>query len=237
MKIINFIKKNLFIQNFFASLVSLIHPYIDFTYSKYQAIKKAFYITAHDNVLGDYVEFGVFTGSSFNFAMKINKKIERIFGESQTSFFGFDSFSGFGKLNNEDQHPIFKDSLFEVNKKKIIKNIEKNSKGQNFKIVKGFFEDIMPNKNINEFGVNKLRIVLIDCDTKKAAKLALDFIKNSIQDGTIIMFDDYVFYKGRYDMGEYSAFEEFKKENKKFFFRRIFDYGYGSKAFIACINR
>ena len=33
------------------------------------------YITAHDKTLGSYLEFGVFSGSSFNFAMKVNKRI------------------------------------------------------------------------------------------------------------------------------------------------------------------
>ena len=41
------------------------------------AIKKALYITAHDKTYGSYIEFGVFTGSSFNFAMKANEKLAR----------------------------------------------------------------------------------------------------------------------------------------------------------------
>jgi O-methyltransferase len=122
MSLIEIIKNNLFIQNFVSSIITLIHPYFENTVSKYTAIKKAFYITAHDDTLGDYLEFGVFTGSSFNFAIKINRKIDKIFNK-QTSceFIGFDSFQGFGEIKDFDQHPSFKNKFFLVNKKKSFK--------------------------------------------------------------------------------------------------------------------
>ena len=76
MKLLNFINNNLFLQNFAASIVSYIPPFLEFSVAKYIAIKKAMYITAVDQTYGSYMEFGVFTGSSFNFAMKINKQLE-----------------------------------------------------------------------------------------------------------------------------------------------------------------
>ena len=69
MNLLKIIKNNLFIQNLAGSIVSLIPAYLEFSVAKYQAIKKALFITAHDETLGSYLEFGVFTGSSFNFAM------------------------------------------------------------------------------------------------------------------------------------------------------------------------
>ena len=81
MNFLKLIKKNLFIQNIFSRIFSNFPADLEFTLNKYQAIRKALYITAHDKTLGSYVEFGVFTGSSFNFAMKVNKRIEKIFGK------------------------------------------------------------------------------------------------------------------------------------------------------------
>ena len=52
------------------------------------------YITAHDKTFGSYLEFGVFTGSSFNFAMKINKRLDSLLEDSKCDFYGFDSFDG-----------------------------------------------------------------------------------------------------------------------------------------------
>ena len=119
MNLLKIIKNNLFIQNFVASLFSFIPPYLEFTLAKYQAIKKAMYITAHDLTDGNYLEFGIFTGSSFNFAMKINIKIEKIFGKTNCEFIGFDSFKGFGKINEDDKNPRFEDHIFSVDEKKI----------------------------------------------------------------------------------------------------------------------
>ena len=217
MNLLKIIKNNLFIQNFVASLFSFIPPYLEFTVAKYQAIKKAMYITAHDLTDGNYLEFGIFTGSSFNFAMKINIKIEKIFG----------------KINEDDKNPRFEDHIFSVDEKKILKNIEKCSKGQKMRIVKGFFEDTIKNKTTNDLGISKARVVLIDCDLKESTRLALEFIKPSIQEGTIILFDDFVYYKGDKNKGEYGAFANFRKKYPEILFRRIFDYGYGSRAFIA----
>ena len=233
MDLLKIIKNNLFIQNFVASIASLIPSYLEFSLSKYSAIKKAMYITAHDKTLGSYLEFGVFTGSSFNFAMKTNRRIEKIFGAADCEFIGFDSFSGFGEVKSEDESPAFKDDTFAVDEKKVIKNIEKCAKGQKQRIIKGFFKDTIKNKTTKDLKIDKARVVMIDCDLKESTRLALEFIKPSIQEGTIILFDDFVFFKGDKKKGEYGAFEDFQKKYPQILFRRIFDYGYGSRAFIA----
>ena len=233
MNLLKIIKKNLFIQNFVASLVSLIPPYLEFSVGKYQAIKKAMFITAQDKTCGSYLEFGVFTGSSFNFAMKVNKKIEKIFGNTDCEFIGFDSFKGFGEIKKEDENPGFTNQIFSVNEEIVLKNIKKCAKGQKMRIVEGFYKNTIANKTTKDLNIDKARVVLIDCDLKDSARLALEFIKPSIQEGTIILFDDFVFYKGNKNKGEFGAFMDFQKKHPEILFRRIFDYGYGSRAFIA----
>ena len=75
-------------------------------------------MTAQDNTRGSYLEFGVFTGSSFNFAMKVNKKIEKLgYGDMDCEFIGFDSFKGFGDVKKNDEHPNFRSDVFSVIKK------------------------------------------------------------------------------------------------------------------------
>jgi len=233
MNLLSLIKNNLFIQNFVASIVSIVPPYLEFSVAKYQAIKKAMFITAQDKTCGSYLEFGVFTGSSFNFAMKVNKKIEKIFGNTDCEFIGFDSFKGFGEIKKEDENPGFTNQIFTVNEKKVLKNIKKCAKGQKMRIVEGFYKNTIANKTTKDLNIDKARVVLIDCDLKDSARLALEFIKPSIQEGTIILFDDFVFYKGNKNKGEYGAFMDFQKKHPEILFRRIFDYGYGSRAFIA----
>ena len=233
MNLLKIIKNNLFVQNFVASIASIVPPYLEFTAAKYLAIKKAMFITAHDATRGNYLEFGVFTGSSFNFAMKVNKKIEKIFGKMDCEFIGFDSFKGFGEIKKEDENPAFKDHIFSVNEKKVLQNIQKCAKGQKMRIIKGFYKETIENKTTKDLNIDKARVVMIDCDLKESTRLALEFIKPSIQEGTIILFDDFVFFKGSKNKGEYGAFADFRKKYPEILFRQIFDYGYGSRAFIA----
>ena len=49
MDLLKIIKKNLFTQNFVASVVSLISPCLEFGISKYLVIKRTMYITARDS--------------------------------------------------------------------------------------------------------------------------------------------------------------------------------------------
>ena len=59
---------------------------------------------------------------------------------------------------------------------------------------------------------------MIDCDLKESTNYALNFIKPSLQEGTILIFDDFLDYKGSMEKGECGAFEDFKRENPKRFF-------------------
>ena len=101
------------------------------------------------------------------------------------------------------------------------------------RIIKGFFDETIKNKTTQDLNIDKARVVLIDCDLKESTLLALEFIRPSIQEGTIILFDDYIWFKGSKQKGEYSAFNDFKNKYPEILFRKAFDYGYGSKAFIA----
>ena len=233
MNLLNFLKNNLFVQNIAATIISIIPPYLENSLAKYLAIKKAFYITAHDKTTGNYLEFGVFTGSSFNFAIKANKKIEKIFGNLDCEFIGFDSFKGFGNIKDEDQNPSFQNKTFYVDENKVLKNIKKMAKGKKYRLIKGYYQETIQNKTTLDLNIDKCRVVMIDCDLKESTQLALEFIKPSIQEGTIILFDDFLYYKGSVSKGECGAFNEFQKNILKLSLGEVSDYGYSGRAYIA----
>ena len=54
--------------------------------------------------------------------MKVNKQIEKLdYKNMDCEFIGFDSFKGFGEIKKEDKHPNFKDHVFSVDEKKVLK--------------------------------------------------------------------------------------------------------------------
>lgn len=230
--LIDFLKSNLFIQNLISFIFTKIPFVLEHNLGKYLALKKAFYLTALDNVHGDYLEFGVFTGSSFLCALRAHKNLSYI-GNIETSFYGFDSFEGFGKTKEYDKHPFYIDQIFKVDSKKIINEIYKHAKGLKIKIVKGYFDETIKSKDCKkDFNIDKIRCMLIDCDLKDATKTALQFSCNSLQQGTIIILDDFYSFKGDPAKGVAGAFNEFCKDNPSLQFRKLFYYGYGGIAYI-----
>ncbi len=225
------VKNILFFQNAASFLLSRIPPTIQHNLEKYRALRKAFYLTALEQLPGDYLEFGVFTGSSFVAALRIERQM-RVFGSQQARFFGFDSFSGFGKISAEDAHPFYLNSTFAVNEDKIRRNIKKKARGQKVELVKGYFEDTLSDKTAAQYGISAARVVLIDCDLMEASTLAFDFIKPILQTGTMILLDDLYSYRGDESRGTAGAFHKFCRENPHLGFRRVFDYGFGGGGYI-----
>jgi hypothetical protein len=59
-----------FLQDIAASVIAAINPFIIQTIEKYTMLAKIFCYAATENIEGDYLEFGVYAGSSFCHAIK-----------------------------------------------------------------------------------------------------------------------------------------------------------------------
>lgn len=208
---------------------------VEHNLGKYHAIKKAFYLTGLEQLSGDYLEFGVFTGSSFVCALRAHKAL-RYLGSIQTRFFGFDSFSGFGDVSVDDTHPFYQDSIFSVNEKAVVSNIKKKAGSIPVHIESGYFEKTLKGKTAESLGIRKARVVLIDCDLKDPARLCLEYIGPTLQPGTILIMDDFFSYKGDGKKGLAGAFAEFCASNPHHVWRKVFDYGYGGVAYVLSSN-
>ena len=131
-----FLSKLDFLQNITSSLLSGLNPAIVHNLEKYLALKKVHYLSAIEEIEGDYIEFGVYTGSSFCHSIRCVKKLMKVNKNlSSTRFFGFDSFEGFGELSDDDFHPFYKDSNFETSYEKVDKRVKKVSKNFASKII------------------------------------------------------------------------------------------------------
>ena len=223
MKLIRILSKAIFLQNFLSFIVCKINPFVLHNFGKYIAIKKAFFFSAIEKIEGDYFEFGVFTGSSFCHAIqcaRVNQKYDNSLDKIQ--FYGFDSFEGFGDLSEDEKHVFFKKENFISDYNKVLKRVRKILPEKRFKLIKGFFKDTLVNKSNNKFA----RIIFIDCDTYSSTLLALNYVKPSLQLGTIIILDDYFAYRGSKNKGTHGAFKKFVNKNK-LKTRQLFSYGIG----------
>ena len=149
-----------------------------------------------NNLLDDGIvlEFGVWTGNSINyFASHLNEEI-----------YGFDSFIGLKEEWTGNSGWIGRFSL-DGKLPKVRSNV---------KLHKGWFDETIPVFVRNES--RNFKLIHIDCDTYESTKMVLELIQQKIVVGSIIIFDEYIGYRGwRY--GEYKAWQEYtEKYNYKY---------------------
>ena len=136
-----FLSRLIFLQDLASSIVALIDGAILHNIEKYIALNKIFYYTSVEEIEGDYLEFGVYTGSSLVCAMKCCKKNLKYRSGVKPRFFGFDSFEGFGELDSKDEHIFFQDENFMSSLRTVQKRTRKFKKYFNINLIQGFFSD------------------------------------------------------------------------------------------------
>jgi hypothetical protein len=141
---------------------------------------------------GVYLEFGVFKGTSINYFSNAWPKY---------TFYGFDSFEGLAE--DWKGHYLTK-GAFNVDGKAPIVN-------PNVTLIKGWFNETLPNFILEQLHNDKLCCIHIDCDTYESTKIILNELKNHIKPGLLILFDEYFGYPN-WSNGEYLAWQEFCRE-------------------------
>ncbi len=226
-----FLSKLDFLQNWASFFIAGINPAVIHNIEKYYIMKKVWYLSAIEAINGDYLEFGVFTGSSFCHSIRCCKKLSYLnINVNKTHFFGFDSFEGFGKLSETDKHPFYTDTNFTTNFNVVDRRVKKIAKKVNYKLVSGFFSDSLKFGH-QHYGLKKARIIFIDSDTYSSANDALNFCLPIMQKGCYIILDDYFSYLGSEKQGVAHAFHNFI-EKGKLKVRHVFNYGMGGVVYI-----
>jgi len=156
---------------------------------------------------GDYFEFGLYAGASFHWAQTEAARI----GLSAMRFWGFDSFQGLPSAHGEEanfgpggnyacdlQTVIDLHNRFGVDWSRV-------------HLIPGFYDSILTPTLATEMDMKPAAVVLVDCDIYVSAVPVLRFIEPLLQDGTVIIFDDWGAFGGDASevKGEKKAFREF----------------------------
>lgn len=212
----------LFSQDLFISLFSLKSPSVIHNVEKHTVLKKALFYKQIEGLEGDYLEFGVYEGTSLKGAASYWRKI----GSTSMSFYGFDSFQGM-KPEEGDKHSFYTSFDFSTDFK-VVKKRFKNF--PEVKLIPGFFQETLK-KGARDRGIKKAAIVMMDCDLYSSAKNSFNFIRPIIQKGTILILDDFYNYLGDKTKGVRAAFEEFAK-SAGLKYELMSTYGIGGVVFI-----
>jgi O-methyltransferase len=82
-----------------------------------------------------------------------------------------------------------------------------------YTIVAGFYEDTLRPELPEKLGLDRAALVWIDCVLYESARSVLQFIRPLLQNGTVLMFNDFYRFKGHPALGERRAFTEFLAAN------------------------
>ena len=239
---LKFLSKLHFLINFVIKLYNLIPLPIYHNLERIKAYRKIFFLVNFERVEGDYLEFGVYEGSSLITAYKVHQSSSKQDGlvnlkkPIDRKFIGFDSFEGgFKYYDKNDSHENCVEGHLKSSFLKPQKRLKKISK-ESFFLINGFVEETLPsitrnNYTIGDYKLTKIAVVLIDMDLKNPAIEALNFCKEKLQVGSIIVIDNYFNYKTQADKGEFAAINNFFKNNN-IKYTDFGNYGLTGKIFI-----
>ena len=78
------------------------------------------------------------------------------------------------------------------------------------------FFGTLNNETKQKLPIKSAAIVFIDCDLYASTVPVLNFISDYLEDGAILIFDDWFCFKGSPERGEQKAFHEWLKNNPQF---------------------
>mgnify|MGYP001183028349 CR=1 FL=1 len=240
---IKFLSKLYPLINFIIRIYNLIPVPIIHNLERISMYRKVFFYVNFERVVGDYLEFGTFEGTSMIAAYYANKstsKVDNLIIHSKPpdrKYIGFDSFEeGFKYFDKKDKHHNYKEKDLQSSYKKVLKRLQKINVKQ-FALVNGFVEETLPKlikkKNyVDGHEIKKASVVLFDMDLMHPTVIALDYIKDKLSMGSILIFDNFYTYSCDPKKGEMGAFNRFIEKNKNIELVKFGTYGVFGVIFI-----
>ena len=188
---------------------------------KWNVLEVAIAFSVANNIVGDYLEFGVFQGGSFIHAYQHRRHVFGRYRRSQrrhtddaflaatTRFFAFDSFEGL-PATNQDEIPLHwrGEAAMSCTEPEFRANLEAAGVDlADVVTVPGYYGVSLTPETGARIGLKRAAVVNVDCDLGASTVPVLDFLDPYIVDGTVLVFDDWFYYRGHPARGEHGAFD------------------------------
>lgn len=179
------------------------------------ALDVAIAFVVNNQVEGDYLEFGVYRGTSFIRAYKKFKDhIERHKEYHLPRFIAFDSFEGLPESNEDHIPRQYHKGAYAFPQDEFVDSVISKGVDPTYLIVvSGFYNESLSDKVKQEHKILQASVIYIDCDIYESAVPVFHFITNLVQTGTIIVVDDWFRHRGQKTHGIQRACDEWLQEN------------------------
>lgn len=180
--------------------------------------------------VGDYYEFGLFRGFTFQKAYQSAADI----GLSGMRFYGFDSFAGLPDPVGIDKvDGRFFRGQFACSKKKVEENLLVMGVDPRLvTLIEGFYEESLTEDLRQRYPFKRAALVFLDCDYYSSSKTVLNWMAPYLTPGSILLFDDWYSYGQSSELGQQRAFGEFLAANMQFEAEELCEFKEHGKGFI-----
>lgn len=183
---------------------------------------------AHINrpIKGYYMEFGSHEANTMRMAWD---SFRHLF---DWTFVAFDSFEGLPEIQEIDEQEIWKQGKLKTTEQKFIATCLKHGVERNrLMTVKGFYDKSLNDETRRRLEPGRAAVAYIDCDLYHSTVPVLEFLKNFLQKGTIVVFDDWNCFLADPEKGERRAWREFRERYPELRFEEFVETGM-QKAFV-----
>lgn len=175
---------------------------------------------------GYYFEFGSHGGNTMRMAYDA---FHHLF---DWDYVAFDSFEGLPPIGEIDRQPIWHEGKLKTDEQEFVDIcIRHGIPREKLHAVKGFYDVTLDDDLQRKFLPKKAAVIYVDCDLYESTVPVLRFIKPFLQEGTVLVFDDWNCFFGDPHRGERRAFKEFIESHPSLRFEHFLETG-EAKAFI-----
>jgi len=203
--------------------------------SRWPVFRSAIEYINVEGVPGDIVECGVYTGVSL--ALLAHAQQDQA-TDLARRIVGFDAFEGLPP--SRDAHPLWTAGAFSVNNwEHPVLAIGERATPEATRTLFDLCHLPPPVLEVGWFAQTlreapcpAIALLHVDCDLYESTRDVLNGVAPALQDGTIVLFDDWFLFKGHPDKGESRAFSEFLASHPEWQAVPYRTYGICSRAFI-----
>lgn len=196
---------------------------------KFQHIMEAVHYVRIAELPPVFFEFGCHSGRTFSAALLAAK-----YFRMPLDAYAFDSFEGLPETKKEEDG-IFRAGSYCTGVSEFRKIVKKRTKVDlpEKNIIKGFYDQSLT-KMLENGLPRQVGFVHIDVDLYSSTVAVLEFIKDHLANGTVVLFDDWYCFPPGKEMGEKKALKEFLKKYPQIQFSEWKNYsGFGKSFFVS----
>jgi hypothetical protein len=196
-----------------------------FVWESARMLNAAFGYVANERIEGDYAEFGVLEGRTFYEAWCAAER----HGLRGVRFHAYDSFAGLPQVGGVDATGPFRTGEFS-SPRQVFESVTARVPPARITVTEGFYHE-----TLSSAGKNPLAVAWVDCDLYESTVPVLDFLTDQLQDGSVLVFDDWFCFHGRPDRGEQRACREWLEANPDITLVPYRDFHWAGRSFL--VNR